>query len=212
MELPLRKVKNVGLLKYLSVFLLCLVLITTKIYSQNSGFQGKHVLLKGDLIYPISQKGAEGIVEFILGRRFSMHVGYQHFTNVKDNHAHIGSLGLRLYLSSGYTAPIGRFFQFRFSGGTYSVKKNIFDLQNLPLIQFEIGYGVQKIYFRRLAVEFCLNVAALYLMSSNTNLTIQRYPVDFEYAQQNIQPHLIPVTSSASLGINFRCRVGLLLF
>lgn len=152
--------------------------------AQVSGYQGKHFILKTDMMSPILEKGCQTELEWVWGRRISLSIAYKYanhsyiqelaeyytdFGKYPDEKAQMKSqnitLNTRIYLNKAYNAPLGKYVYLQHSLGQanisaldYTSGKNevsIYQIDKVLAQHHEFGLGFQHIFFGKI----CLDIA-----------------------------------------------------
>jgi hypothetical protein len=175
-------------LKKILFFLLLIAASTVK--SQNTGFMGKHFLLKAETIYLITGS-YDFSAEYAFNRNWSATLNYSS-QRVEPSAASISQstaetsefkVGLRHYLTPEQAAPSGGYHYLNLGLGNATMSgktlnssiteddlliysnETIYTVNNIPLYRGEIGIGYQQIYFGVLALDISIGVGFGYLNS-----------------------------------------------
>ncbi len=154
------------------------------LHAQVSGYQGKHFILKTDMMSPLLEKGCHAELEWVWGRRVSLSAAYKYanrsytqelaeyyadFGKYPDEKAQMKSqnitLNTRIYLNKAYNAPLGKYLYLQHGFGqasisalAYTSAKNevsTYEIDKVITQYHEFGMGFQHIFFGKI----CLDIA-----------------------------------------------------
>jgi len=238
--------------KVLLLIIIGCLLLTPRLFSQNTGYMGRHFILKTDLMYPLFSDGFSGELEAIVLRRLSLTARYTNQNRIKrlseygSGNYYVGYqeaigdwkvkssdilLGFRYYLEPEQPAPKGGYMFFNygfgkadFSGrqatgsGDFSSSNSItyyYDVsaRNVPVNQYNIGFGYQSIFFRRVVFDFSISYVKSWLSVS------AKYESELASLSDSYGINLIKVLGfeggnyvQPAYGINLNLRVGVLIY
>jgi hypothetical protein len=217
--------------------------------AQNTGYMGRHFIVKSDLMQQLIFSGFSVELEAAVLRRLSLTAAF----GTQDKKLQFGSdgsyysysgfiqpigtwnfkcvdytVGLRYYLQSEQPAPKGGYLFGNYGLGKAEVsgrqKANIsgyyeefeyYDVvaRNIPVKQFNLGFGYQSIFFHRVVFDFSMSYIQSQMMIS------QKYADDLLETSDAYGANTLKIGeigygsySVPTYGINVNLKLGLLIF
>jgi len=178
-----------------TTLLLCVAFAAS---GQTTGYQGKRLMFKADLVSPVSERGVNMGLEYVvlrnvvLGLDFSLtgkeytqrltsyHDLYGKYPSAKANirDMQVGITG-QYFLNTALPAPKGSYVfskyyigQADISAVEYKEEEDVlegFEINNVASRQFDLGVGYQEVFFGFLLVDFDIGMAAASLFLDKNN-------------------------------------------
>jgi len=215
-----------------NIILIILLNSYESVQAQISGYQGKRVIMHANTSTYILENGFNGSLELALLRRLSVGMGYTYANcsfkntpkvlraNIESRHYTIST---KFYNNAAYTAPRGNYSYFAHSWGVANAEIARTDTLNsgqllytqtdeLIVKRYEIGYGVQHIYYSR----FCLDTGIGICWANLIGTTNNARELVSKHIQSLYGPNLWNTSAlfdmERGFGLSLNVRIGVLLF
>jgi hypothetical protein len=147
-------------------YLILLLMLPAKAFSQQSGFLGKKFIIHFDALQPIFFKGFNFGIEYAIARNISVEFGFQHNINsykqkLEPYYYRNGTFPIELgnintqtfetqinyYINQSFPAPLGSFLYFKYATGIAHLKGNYFKIidYNKPEWDEYLSYDIKNI-------------------------------------------------------------------
>ncbi|MEM6262442.1 MAG: hypothetical protein AAGI38_08040 [Bacteroidota bacterium] len=225
-------------MKILHVLFLVLLMGCQLVHGQVTGFQGRRLVVKTDLSIPLFKDGYTLEAEYALLRNLSLSVSFNDVSYrpfnfpSEDLFMNTRTVGytLRIYGQKVYSAPKGVYTFLTYRNGKASGSGRFFsgdfddldqyagefEIEDLTTHQFEVGTGIQLIYWSFLVLDF--NTGLSFGLIPTDSEREEAYVRDLRWANGHILTNGSALRSESdpgsdvTWGINMRLGIGVLLF
>jgi len=224
--------------------------VSQSVFAQNTGYMGRHFILKSDLMLPIVIDGYSIELEAVVIRRIALtgkfskqqrisklgnstsYANYQGYSEVVGNWKSSSvdySIGVKYYLEPEQPAPKGGYLFVDYGIGKTDLTgrqvveylpgyQDIFKqfdvtVKNVPVSQFNFGFGYQSIFFRRMVADLSISYFQSYTKIPSTledqyGLLSNAYGLNLLTISGNEGlSQILPAS-----GINIQFKLGFLIF